>query len=330
MGRGGWDARAAGFHAHGIGWGYANTLDILDDLVADFALVQPSMSRCVAFDPSSDIVVHADVASHLSGFCRPAQLFLQYALMVARSASLATVRVYHPMAFPLLPPIPAAIIIPHISILLPRPPLTPTYSQIMNWNRGESAPHQPQALRVMIIIWRLLPYVTFTPISGKGGWDTRAAGFKSPNFLGWGYANTLDILDELVVDLATLQPDMSSCAAIDPSSNVAIDVDVGQHLPNFCRPAQLLLQYALIIARRVNLPTVRSYNPAFSSASNTTIVIPHTSRFLPPPPASQTASQLAHWNRGSPFPREMEGQRIVAIIRLLLPYAAFTPKGDGG
>jgi len=329
-GDGGWSARPAGFHDNSLSWAYANSLDILDDLVADLALVQPSISRCVPIDPSSDVAVDAEVADHLPGFCRASHLFFQYALAVARSAELASVRAYYPGAFPHLPPIPTAIIIPHLAILLPQPPTSPSASQIVNWNRGESAPRQLEALRVMIIIWRLLPYVNFAPRSGRGGWDSRSAGFKESNDLGWGYANTMDILDELVIDLAIFQPSMSRCAAIDPSSDAEVDSEVMQHLPRFCRPAQLLLQYALAVARSVDLVTVRAYNPAFPRSPSTAIVIPHTSVFLPPPPSSQSASQVAHWNRGNSKALWMEGLKVFALVRLILPYVNFAPRGDGG
>jgi len=320
--------RPAGFHHNSLGWGYANTLDILDDLVADLALIQPSMSRCVTIDPCSDVVVEADVAHHLRGFSRTAQLFLQYAPTVARCAELATVQAYDAAAFQHMQPVPIPIIIPHISIVLPQAPVSPTPSHVANWNRGKRFPRQLEALRVMVIIWRLLPYVTFAPRSECGGWDSCPHGFHQHN-LGWGYANTLDILDELVADIATLQPSMSQCTAIDPSSNVAVDPDVVHHLPGFCRPAQLLLQYALTVTRSISLATVQEYNPSFCPAPRTAIVIPHTSRFLPQPPASLSASQLAHWNRGVSSPREIEGLTIVAITRYLLPYATFAPRGDG-
>jgi len=329
-GDGGWTTRPTGFHDNSLGWAYANTLDILDDLVADLALVQPSMLQCAAIDPSSDVAIDAGVANHLPGFCRASHLFFQYALTVARCAELASVRAYYPGAFPHLPPIPAAIIIPHLAILLPQPPTSPSASQIVNWNRGESAPRQLEALRVMIIIWRLLPYANFAPRSGRGGWDSRAPGFKVSNDLGWGYANTLDILDELVIDLATLQPSMLQCAAIDPSSDAEVDPDVAKHLTDFCRPAQLLLQYALAVARSANLSSVQAYNPSFHLPPNTAIVIPHSSIFLPRPPASQSVSQIAYWNRGDSDARWVEGLTVLAIIRLVLPYATFKPRGDGG
>jgi len=330
-GRGGWDSRPAGFKgANDLGWGYVNILDILDDLVADFALVQPNMSECRAIDPSSNTVVDTDVSSHLRGFSRSAQLLLQYALTVARSVKLETVRVYYPAAFPFHPPGPVAIMIPHISVLLPKPPLAPTPSQVVNWNRGADAPPQLEALRVVTIIWRLLPYVTFTPSPGRGGWDARPVGFKAAGDFGWGYANTLDILDELVAALAMLQPNLSECMAIDPSSNVAVEDDVAYHLLGFGRSSQLLLQYALKVARSVTLETVRAYNPAVPPTPHTAIVIPHTSRYLPPPPASQSASQIAYWNRGGSSAREIEGLKVVAIIRLLFPYATFVPRGDDG
>ena len=50
-------------------------------------------------DPSSNAVVDTDVAHYLRGFSRAAQLVLRYALTVARSATVATVRVYNPAAF---------------------------------------------------------------------------------------------------------------------------------------------------------------------------------------------------------------------------------------
>jgi len=59
------------------------------------------MLRCVTLDPSSDVVVEADVAHHLPGFCRVGHLFLQYALSIARSADLTSVRAYNTTASPL-------------------------------------------------------------------------------------------------------------------------------------------------------------------------------------------------------------------------------------